>query len=307
MQTSTPSRPVRNCQHPGRIHRHGTRVAYVKDRCRCPACTAANTTATRTRRRNALVGRPSAPALIDATPAREHIARLRTAGVGYQSIGRLAGTSTRHLRDIARDSRTADGRAPIRRIRADLAEVVLAIDPTSSTHLRAALGTRRRLTALIALGWPLRYLADRLGRRADSLTRTLSARHVTRDTAEAAARLYEELSALPPPATPATEAARRCAQRHGWVPPLAWDDIDTDPVHHGTYIGSADRADACYLDDIAIEAAIAGRLTWRQITDAEAAEVVRRLVAHGHSTRFIAARLHASRATIRRYVIASAA
>jgi hypothetical protein len=40
-------RPKRNCAHHGQPHRHGTRVAYVKDRCRCPACTAANTAASR--------------------------------------------------------------------------------------------------------------------------------------------------------------------------------------------------------------------------------------------------------------------
>ena len=35
-------RVTRDCEHPGHPHRHGTRVAYVIDRCRCEPCTAAN-------------------------------------------------------------------------------------------------------------------------------------------------------------------------------------------------------------------------------------------------------------------------
>ena len=61
------------------------------------------------------------------------------------------------------------------------------------------------------------------------------------------------------------------------------------------------------LDEIAIEAAINGRLVWRHLTEAEAAEAVHRLAAHGHSTRSIAACLGASRGTVRRYLTASAA
>jgi hypothetical protein len=36
-------RPHRNYAHDGYPQRHGTRVAYVKESCRCPDCTAANT------------------------------------------------------------------------------------------------------------------------------------------------------------------------------------------------------------------------------------------------------------------------
>ena len=41
-------RLTRKCSHPQARHRHGTRTAYVKDRCRCTDCTAANTAASRT-------------------------------------------------------------------------------------------------------------------------------------------------------------------------------------------------------------------------------------------------------------------
>ncbi len=198
MQPSTPSRPVRNCQHPGRIHRHGTRVAYVKDRCRCPACTAANTAATRTRRRRTVFGYRDESTLVNVGPTRQQIARLRDAGIGYARLANLTGTSTRHLRDLTRTTSNTAGKGPIRRIRAGLADALLAIDPGTTPHLRAAIGTRRRVTALIALGWPLPYIAARLGRRTDSLARTLAAQRVTAGTAAAAALLYDELSGDPP-------------------------------------------------------------------------------------------------------------
>src|SRR4051794_22177944 len=50
------SRTKRECTHPRAQHRHGTRAAYVKDRCRCTDCTAANTAASRTATRERLYG-----------------------------------------------------------------------------------------------------------------------------------------------------------------------------------------------------------------------------------------------------------
>ena len=50
-------RVTRDCSHPQARHRHGTRAAYVKDRCRCTDCTAANTAASRTAARE--LGFPS--------------------------------------------------------------------------------------------------------------------------------------------------------------------------------------------------------------------------------------------------------
>ena len=37
--------PQQDCRHPCAHHVHGTRAAYVKDRCRCTPCRAANTAA----------------------------------------------------------------------------------------------------------------------------------------------------------------------------------------------------------------------------------------------------------------------
>jgi hypothetical protein len=51
------ARVTRQCTHPQARHRHGTRAAYVRDRCRCPDCTAANTAASHTATRERIYGR----------------------------------------------------------------------------------------------------------------------------------------------------------------------------------------------------------------------------------------------------------
>ena len=86
-----------------------------------------------------------------------------------------------------------------------------------------ATGTRRRLQALIAIGWPL---ADQLSRRPNSLCRSMTGELVTARTAQQVASLYERLwRARPPQATSeqraTADAARAHAAAQGWLPPLA--------------------------------------------------------------------------------------
>jgi hypothetical protein len=85
----------------------------------------------------------------------------------------------------------------------------------------------------------------------------MTSARVTAITAQQVSGLYQRLwDVQPPHATSAQRAAidtsRAQAHRHGGYPPLAWDDIDTDPH----------RPDEIQLDDapdeIAIERAIAG-------------------------------------------------
>ncbi len=121
-----------------------------------------------------------------------------------------------------------------------------------------ATGTRRRISALVALGYPLPTLAAQLRRRTDSLTRTLTAHHVTTATARAVDDLYDQLSGTPAPDSSATRNAREFPRKHSWAPPLAWDDIDTDPAPNPT---STEYQVADRLDELVVERAVAGQLT----------------------------------------------
>lgn len=305
------ARPRRDCEHPGHPHEHGIRAAYVRDECRCPECTEANTAEWRAATREQMYGAPAA--YVDATAAREHIQELRRAGVGVDQIAKLVDTTSTHVREIEQTARRSHDRPPITQIRADLAERILAITEAARSPYSqiGATGTRRRLQALVAVGWPLPELAARLGRKTSRLLRLLTGATVKVHTAEQVSNLYDQLWDTAP--TRDTEAQQRAfeqarvfAAEQGWLPPLAWDDIDTDPDpgHHDR------QPDPDDLDEIAIERAVAGdRIRLAELTPAEQAEVVRRLTERGRSIRDIADQLATTKRTVsrRRESAASAA
>src|SRR3954469_4849079 len=142
------ARVTRECTHPQARHQHGTRAAYVKDRCRCTDCTAANTAASRAAIRERIYGRWQP--YVDATPVREHITALRAAGIGVERIAQLAGLSVSHIRQLAEHGR--DGVPATQRVVPNPATPLLGIDvgdPSRAPRSRIdATGTRRRLQAL---------------------------------------------------------------------------------------------------------------------------------------------------------------
>ncbi|MCV2489779.1 helix-turn-helix domain containing protein [Geodermatophilus sp. YIM 151500] len=297
------SRVPRECSHPQARHRHGTRAAYVKDRCRCADCTAANTAASRTATRERTYGRWQP--YVDAGPVRDHIAALRAAGTGVVRIAQLAGPSVRYLRELAEHSH--GDTLGTRRVRPSTATRILAIginDTSRTPHSRVdATGTRRRLQALIAIGWPAELLAAHLGRRPNSLHRSMTGESVTASTAHDVATLYQRLWDVPSPRLTggqraAADAARAHAATQGWQPPLAWDDIDTDPTPPAPATRLPQRDD---IDEIAVERALAGdNITYDDLTSVEQQEVIRRLSARGTSNRDTAAQLGATKRTISR-------
>jgi hypothetical protein len=298
-------RPRRECAHRGQPHRHGTRAAYVKDRCRCAACTAANTAASRAAARDRALGVPSG--FVDVAEVRAHLQTLRAAGIGYQQIARLAGTSVTHLREISHTVVRSGNRPPIRRIRRELAATLLGIAPVAANRAPQsqleATGTRRRLQALIAAGWPEPELAAQLGRTLTNLRRTMSSRTVTTRTAQRVEQLYRELSTSAPPVVTdaqreASAAARALGTRRGWLPPLAWDDIDTDPEPDPPRA----RRDPREIDPNALSRAAAGGATrLGALSAAEQAAIVRHLTQRGRSVREVAQQLATTQRTVARY------
>jgi hypothetical protein len=111
-----------------------------------------------------------------------------------------------------------------------------------------ATGTRRRLQALIAIGWPRRALAERLGTRPANILRQ---RRVRAGTARRVARVYDQLSMTPGPDPRCAEAARR----RGWAPPLAWDDDQIDDPRAQPAAPLGEPA----ADEVAVDRALAAR------------------------------------------------
>lgn len=91
---------------------------------------------------------------------------------------------------------------------------------------RSSVGTTRRLRALMAIGYPQRQLAEELGYDQSWVSKLMrnSRGQVNPDTHTRVAELYDRLSMIPGP----SQQARDKAHRHGWAPPLAWDDDTID-------------------------------------------------------------------------------
>jgi DNA-binding CsgD family transcriptional regulator len=298
----TKAGPKRNCRHPRAKHQHGTRAAYVKDQCRCAKCTAVNTAASNEMHRERTFGRWEP--YLDSGPTRAHIEDLRAAGIGVDQVAKLAGLSSSHVRGLIYPSST--GRPPYQRVRRETAERILAVPVDDSSraansHVDAT-GTRRRLQALIAVGWAQAWLARELHRSPANFRRSMIADTVTARTAQLVNEMYERLWDAPPPQHTtgqrnASDAARAHAVLHGWLPPLAWDDIDTDPDPDPNHPDTSSDDD---LDEVAIERAIAGDAQVR-LTYPEQIEVVRRMSERGRSIRTIADLLSTSKRTVSRH------
>lgn len=149
-----------------------------------------------------------------------------------------------------------------------------------------ATGTRRRVEALVALGWSGEVIAQRVGISQRNLWSTVRRpRGVYLSTAKKIARVYDEMSMTLPTATTKGERisvtkSRGLAARKGWAPPLAWDDIDTDPEPN--YGHAPERVAGKFLpqsaddvDEVAVQRILDG--DWRlPCTRADKAAVVAR-------------------------------
>lgn len=280
-----------DCSHPRANHQHGTRNAYVLDRCRCEPCRAAAAEYERLRTRAIVYGRDGN--LVDAEPVREHIRRLSALGMGWKRVAAAAGVAHGTMYPILYGkggSDPSERRPPRKRVRRDIAERILAVQAELAPGSRVpSTGTVRRLQALVAVGWSISRLARRLDMLPTNLHTLVEDRdQVRRDTADRVAAMYDEIWDQQPPHDrghdrAAFHRAIRHATARGWVPPAAWDDDAIDDP-------DATPADTTPDDDVELdqdqdldEVAIWRRMQGDQVplTRAETQEVVRRLLAAG--------------------------
>lgn len=210
---------------------HHRNLTCVKEyRCRRPECVARHNAYQRRVYRQKGYG--TWQPLVDAAPARAHIDALRAAGHSIPDIQKQANVSAATLARILYDgtNKRAD------RIRPEVAQRILAVPvrpaPVKATTVIDATGTRRRLQALIFMGWTLTALGPRLGFHPRRLTDLMYSERVLASTARRIADGYRIVQTLDPVAHGVPERSakqsRNLAAREGWYGPLAWDDID-DP------------------------------------------------------------------------------
>lgn len=212
---------VEGCTH-RRRHVHGTSSAYRVCACRCETCRREE--ARRAKRYRLRAEGVAEKASLERV--RTHLQALVDAGMTTTDIARAAGvrpSSVTYYRTQAQG----------RWVWADRARRILSV-PVPQDHaghgysLVPALGTQRRLRALVALGWTIGALSDRLEveRRAVGVIIRGQRTWVRSTTAAAVRDLYERTDPVPRSGASASRAQSR-ARSQGWVPPLAWDE-DTD-------------------------------------------------------------------------------
>lgn len=206
-----------------RIPPHGTFGRYQGPRrhnrwqpCRCDLCRAA---AFRKSKEQALRRLRGIPAFVDRTPVAGHVYQLLDAGWDRSEIADAARISRKTVYNVL-DS-------DLRTVRATTAAALLKLRPEDAPSLRPALGAMRRVRALSAMGWTLRWTAERAGISETGLRDICSGRTKTvgRDRFDAIDRVYRAYSMRLGP----SDVARRSARAKQWVTAAAWNDID-DPA-----------------------------------------------------------------------------
>lgn len=234
-----------------------------------------------------------------ASTVQHHINTLRQHGMTLTAIAHHAGVPTATLKDIL-------SRNPDHWVHGHTATRILNTPPTAPTEKPRAnhidsLGTRRRIQALVAYGYPLAHIATHLGRNTQPIWEISTGKYptVTTTTAQLVAELYDRLTATPPPPpSPAANRARNQARRKGWAPPHMWDDGQLD--HPEGQPSRTTEPDPTLVDDQAINRTLAGdHHAAATLNHAERAALVAIALARGWTLTALSRLLHASHTTIK--------
>jgi hypothetical protein len=174
---------------------------------------------------------PGKGPLVDAEPARQHARQLMAGGVSIKRLALAAGVGQATVTGIL--YRRATNRPRATRIRQVNADRILAVQAQDIVTGRVeATGTRRRLQALMAAGWPLYRVAPYIDRHPHYVTEILRCNRVYSTTAHAVAVAYNQLWNQDPATRgvlPGTaKRVRNYALANSWAPPAAWDDDQID-------------------------------------------------------------------------------
>lgn len=239
-QTTRPRLRDRKICPPDHRHAEAT-TCYIQHQCRCDPCADHNAAREQRRKKDIAYGRYDS-GLVDVTPVREHVLMLGEYGIGYKRVAQLAGfKSSTPVRSIIwgrQEPGPRNGELQ-KRVKRETAEKILAIQPVienlAPKQPVPSTGTHRRVQALIARGWSMSQIATRADWGIANFFTMMQRPLIAAVTHLTIAALYEQLWDQEPPQSTRSERAAytrslRYAAARGWLPPLAWDDIDEDPA-----------------------------------------------------------------------------
>lgn len=184
---------------------------------------------------------------VDADPVRAHITVLRAAGMGLRHIARVAGLNRKLVQNIVY-GRAERGSPPCKRVSAATSAAILAVpipqrdrDAVADGDLVDAVGTVRRLQALVAWGYPRSHLGAQLGwtggptSYSGNISKLMRSTQVRASTAARVDAMFRELQMVPG----WSSRARSEGAAKGWPLPMDWDEDLID--------------DRCASTDVSIE------------------------------------------------------
>ncbi|WP_431796496.1 helix-turn-helix domain-containing protein [Microbacterium enclense] len=243
-------------------HKHAnSSTCYIQHQCRCTPCGDAHAARERNRQRQKAYGRFDT-GLVDAEPVRQHVLALAEYGIGYKRVAELAGVGVTGVRSLIwgrQDPGPRYGEIP-KRVGREKAEKILAVQPAienlGARQPVPAVGTHRRVQALVARGWSISHVGRVLGWEPGNFRAMLNREHVGAATHRDVAAIYERMWNVEPPRATHREKlvysrSVSFAKRRGWLPPLAWDDIDTDPTPESDVVQQGRVTGEELLEDIA--------------------------------------------------------
>ncbi|MEE6295165.1 hypothetical protein [Georgenia wangjunii] len=187
------------------------------------------------------------PRMIPSAPVFAHIEQLlETPGCTPVAIGEAAGLARTTVHTMLHLRRPKVKVATARAILAITPDVVL--NRSNPDAFVPGIGTRRRVRALIWMGWTHEAMKEESGVTTNVLAR--SREHVRQFTHDAVAEMYDRLSMREGPSA----RNRERAVRRGYAPPLAWEDIDNPdevPSHTALPARQFGGRDGIDLDDFA--------------------------------------------------------
>ena len=163
--------------------------------------------------------------MVDARPAREHIHALQSARLSTRAIADVAGVAPSVISNVDRGKQASLRVATARAILAVTADAVYARQ--LATGFVPNVGAKRRIGALLALGWRHEDITREMGARCGTTSPVVlhqAGGWVAKVTHDAVVTAYAALSMRPG----ASDRTRHRALAAGYAPPLAWDDDDLD-------------------------------------------------------------------------------
>ncbi|MEU1787052.1 helix-turn-helix domain-containing protein [Streptomyces sparsogenes] len=205
---------------------HGTLSRHKYHKCKCDTCYEGYRKYQRARHRRKGYG--TWQPFVDAEPIRQHLLMLREHGIAFTKVAEVTGLYPATVGGFLYS--VGASRPRKERARPDIAAKILAVTPESVTPGAVdATGTRRRLQALAANGWPMKALAPHIGVAPATVSRLTTQQRVYSRTAEAVTKCYDQLADQSPedhgiPAAVVIKTRNRAAANK-WPDPLWWEDM----------------------------------------------------------------------------------